>query len=151
MRPLLRTWLDESPTFQIELLFFPQEFLRAGHGFLFGQRSAGRLFGKNMPGRMQRPVRPQDHRELLRLAVPEITYAPEGAWNARVINSVRSGNPNSLAQIFVHKRVGDVGEDRSVVVRIGIKAALAQELIGPHAGSARVDGEFQVLANGLRI
>src|SRR5882762_1374054 len=90
MRPFLRTRFDQGPLIQIELLFFPQEFLRAAHGFLFGQRSAGRLFGKSMPERVQRPVRPQDHRELLRLAVAEITHAPEGAWNARVINSVRS-------------------------------------------------------------
>ena len=100
---------------------------------------------------MQRPVRPQDHRELLRLAVAEITHAPEGAWNARVINRVCSGDPNSLAQKFVHNRVGDVHEDRSVVIRIGIQAPLAQDLIGLHAGGFRVDGELQVLANGLRI
>jgi len=143
-------WTRRASTLSDELLFFPQEFLRAPHGFLFAQRSAGRRFGKNMPERVQRTVRPQDHRELLRWLSRKNVRA-RGRRECACLNIVRSGNPNSLAQIFVRNGIGDVHEDRSVVIRIGIQAPLAQDLIGLHAGGFRVDREFQVLADGLRI
>src|SRR5712692_4569187 len=104
-----------------------------------------------MPDGVERAIGSQNDSELFRLAVAEITHAPKCSRNALRVDGVDSRNTDSLTKEFIYSRIGDVRENGSVVIRIWINAALSHDLVRARASRSRIDGQFQVFADGLRL
>ena len=151
MRPLIRIGFDQGPLFQIKFLLVAQKLLCARNGLFFCERRARRLFRQCVPHRVQRSIGLQDNRELFGLAVAEVTHAPQRSRNALRADSVDSRNSHTLPQVFVHKWIGNVDKNSSMVIRIWIGASPPNDLVGPGPGRSCIHGQFQIFADGFRL
>src|SRR5215472_1918842 len=151
MRARFGVRFEKCPLTQIQPSFLAQILLRARHCFFLLERRASRVFSNFVLQRKKGAVRLEFDGELLGLAIPEITRLPKRSRHLGGVDFVDARDSHSFAKEFVRHRIHDIREDHGAFVRTRIHSAPSEDLVRLGARGLRINGEFQIIANGFRL